>query len=167
MFSPAQGIPLQTGFQLGMEYILGIDSDVTERDKLARDQAEPKSDRDILLADDLEELENRDALRDRYVRTYWEPVVEGEVSLVLFFSGIMTYPFSFAGTHRSRLISQIHFHSSETRRGSSRPAQRQTHDASSEECWQDEKCKRSRANHCRSWQSSSGLYRHWCQIHGR
>ncbi|KAH8835633.1 hypothetical protein DL96DRAFT_1574994 [Flagelloscypha sp. PMI_526] len=88
-----KGIPLQTGFALGMEYLLGVkpdteqedpfrhlkrrttprDPDLTEAqlEELADMEAEEEEEYiipDSLAADELEELEHRDAARQRYVR---------------------------------------------------------------------------------------------------
>ncbi|KAJ7110330.1 eukaryotic mitochondrial regulator protein-domain-containing protein [Mycena crocata] len=59
-----KGKPLQTGFQWGMEMLLGVKS-----------QSEPER-LDAHTADLLEESENRDAARQRFQRQYWESIVD-------------------------------------------------------------------------------------------
>ncbi|KIY50679.1 hypothetical protein FISHEDRAFT_39276 [Fistulina hepatica ATCC 64428] len=64
-----KGKPLQTGFQFGMEYILGVNPAEVRRG-LGTFWANTSA------ADKLEEDENRDVLRARYERMYWEPLPE-------------------------------------------------------------------------------------------
>ncbi|KAL0951758.1 hypothetical protein HGRIS_008430 [Hohenbuehelia grisea] len=61
-----KGKPLQTGFQFGMENILGVN-------QIHLEQAYRY---DAHEADTLEEEEHRDAARQRYQRLYWESVPE-------------------------------------------------------------------------------------------
>lgn len=68
---------LQTGFQFGMERLLGVNTPVV--DVFPDEQATPEehlSRRDVNEADTLEEMERRDAARQRYQRLYWESVPE-------------------------------------------------------------------------------------------
>lgn len=66
----AQGKQLQTGFQQGMEKLLGVDQEIRNRQEWGR--------RDVHEADILEQDENRDAIRQRYQRLYWESVPESQ-----------------------------------------------------------------------------------------
>lgn len=64
------GKELQTGFSAGMETVLGV------RDSISLSAAEEMG-VDALEAD-LQDQDNlRGQLRDRYIRTFWEPVAEG------------------------------------------------------------------------------------------
>ncbi|EAU92325.1 hypothetical protein CC1G_00544 [Coprinopsis cinerea okayama7 len=64
-----KGKQLQTGFQAGMELLL----------RATTHKAASQADRryDVHEADILEQDENRDAMRQRYQRAYWESVPEG------------------------------------------------------------------------------------------
>ena len=64
---------LQTGFQVGMERVLGVDAPVVTADSQTVSES---SRRDVNEADTLEEIERRDAARQRYQRLYWESVPE-------------------------------------------------------------------------------------------
>lgn len=59
---------MQTGFQQGMEKLLGVDQEIKTRQEWGR--------RDVHEADILEQDENRDAVRQRYQRLYWESIPE-------------------------------------------------------------------------------------------
>ncbi|KAF5375259.1 hypothetical protein D9758_000533 [Tetrapyrgos nigripes] len=64
-----QGKTLQTGFVVGMERILGVPP--------FKSESEPNWERaNVDAADSLEEIEKRDAARNRYQRLYWETVAE-------------------------------------------------------------------------------------------
>ncbi|KAJ7606845.1 eukaryotic mitochondrial regulator protein-domain-containing protein [Roridomyces roridus] len=56
-----KGKPLQTGFQWGMEMILGVNNEGIDRV-------------DMHTADMLEQEENRDSARQRFQRQYWESI---------------------------------------------------------------------------------------------
>lgn len=76
----SQNKPLQTGFRAGMEEILGVtDNTRTLRQPTGQGKQE--------LGDDATEADasssTKDRLRDRYQRLFWEPIVEGQVSLPL------------------------------------------------------------------------------------
>ncbi|KAG6846040.1 hypothetical protein H0H87_006404 [Tephrocybe sp. NHM501043] len=60
-----KGKPLQTGFLQGMEMVLGVPQHTTTEKR-----------RDVHEADMLEQDENRDAARQRYLQLYWESVPE-------------------------------------------------------------------------------------------
>lgn len=76
----SQGKPLQTGFLAGMEEILGITQDrQVRRGALTRGVDELGD--DAVEADLQAEAEGNDEARHRYQRMFWEPVVEGRVSL--------------------------------------------------------------------------------------
>ncbi|KAK2461518.1 hypothetical protein APHAL10511_005981 [Amanita phalloides] len=62
-----QGKQLQTGFQQGMEKLLGVKS---------RKISDDWTRHDVHEADILEQDENRDAARQRYQRLYWESIPE-------------------------------------------------------------------------------------------
>ncbi|RDB29607.1 hypothetical protein Hypma_016018 [Hypsizygus marmoreus] len=64
-----KGIPLQTGFRVGMENILGVPAS-----RLPMTHVETRT--DAHEADTLEQEERRDAVRQRYQRSYWESVPE-------------------------------------------------------------------------------------------
>ena len=64
---------LQTGFSIGMESILGV------HDKPSLSAAQELG-VDAVEADRQDQDDLRGQLRDRYVRSFWEPVVEGVVS---------------------------------------------------------------------------------------
>ncbi|TFK26676.1 hypothetical protein FA15DRAFT_667149 [Coprinopsis marcescibilis] len=66
---------LQTGFLKGMEKLLGA---TTHKSVVSSEDR-----RDVHEADLLEQDENRDALRQRYQRAYWESIPEGGVEPVL------------------------------------------------------------------------------------
>src|SRR6185369_9050541 len=71
-----QGKSLQTGFQIGMERILGVSQRTTKGHYAGRE--------DTHKADQLVQDESRDAARQRYVRAYWESVpLEGQVCTIL------------------------------------------------------------------------------------
>ncbi|KAJ6541852.1 eukaryotic mitochondrial regulator protein-domain-containing protein [Mycena capillaripes] len=59
--------PLQTGFQWGMEMLLGVKHNTAE-------QLSPL--RNVHMADMLEQEENRDADRQRFQRQYWESIAD-------------------------------------------------------------------------------------------
>ncbi|KAJ3510752.1 hypothetical protein NMY22_g15876 [Coprinellus aureogranulatus] len=63
-----QGKQLQTGFQAGMEHLLGA----TTHKAVNMNWQDPRF--DVQEADILEQDENRDAARQRYIRLYWESV---------------------------------------------------------------------------------------------
>ncbi|THV06579.1 hypothetical protein K435DRAFT_815949 [Dendrothele bispora CBS 962.96] len=68
-----KGKTLQSGFQAGMERVLGVPA--FEAD--SQPEPVPIGERyDSDAADSLEEIENRDAARNRYQRLYWETVAE-------------------------------------------------------------------------------------------
>lgn len=72
LLSLVKGKPLQTGFVAGMETMLGVDTNpsLTAVSSLGIDATE---------ADRQDQTGDNDQLRDRYVRSFWEPVVEGKV----------------------------------------------------------------------------------------
>ena len=70
---------MQTGFLRGMESILGVTADSQAR-PLQFSKTAPLSE-DALQADYQDEAEGNNEARDRYQRMFWEPVVEGQVSL--------------------------------------------------------------------------------------
>jgi len=63
-----EGKPLQTGFRIGMEKILGVAE--------SHPQSYVQMRGDVHEADTLEQEEKRDAARQRYQRLYWESVPE-------------------------------------------------------------------------------------------
>ncbi|KAF7302500.1 hypothetical protein HMN09_00884300 [Mycena chlorophos] len=65
-----KGKQLQTGFQHGMEWLLGVQQP-SFADLLETEEAS-ESRTDVHEADMLEQLENRDAERQRFQRQYWE-----------------------------------------------------------------------------------------------
>ncbi|ESK92159.1 mucin-like protein [Moniliophthora roreri MCA 2997] len=67
--------PLQTGFVRGMERILGVPTFKPKSKPAVPDGRDPRY--DAYEADSLEELEQRDAARQRYQRMYWETLDEG------------------------------------------------------------------------------------------
>ncbi|KAF7307489.1 hypothetical protein MIND_00543400 [Mycena indigotica] len=87
-----KGKPLQTGFQWGMEKLLGVKTPganyfLSETPATLADEGMPER-VDVDKADMLEQLENRDAARQRFQRQYWESVVDdGRASLSLSISG--------------------------------------------------------------------------------
>jgi len=70
-----EGKSIQTGFSAGMEKILGVDKNpkLTGVSTLGRDTTE---------ADRQDEIEGKDHLRDRYVRSFWEPVADGQEAIM-------------------------------------------------------------------------------------
>ncbi|KAI0308109.1 eukaryotic mitochondrial regulator protein-domain-containing protein [Multifurca ochricompacta] len=70
-----QGKPLQTGFLKGMEQILGVTYD-TSKHKTHEDWVESRI--QTVEADALDQAEGDDQARTRYQRMFWEPVVEGQ-----------------------------------------------------------------------------------------
>jgi hypothetical protein len=68
----SQGKELQTGFTTGMESILGVHNTpaLSAAQELGADAVE---------ADRQDQDETKGQLRDRYVRSFWEPVAEGTV----------------------------------------------------------------------------------------
>ena len=77
-----QSKQLQTGFQEGMEKLLGIQEDQRIRNLALKQGQDDWTRYDVHEADTLEQEENRDAARQRYQRLYWESVSEsGGVSL--------------------------------------------------------------------------------------
>ncbi|KZT73226.1 hypothetical protein DAEQUDRAFT_684128 [Daedalea quercina L-15889] len=71
---------LQTGFQAGMEEILGV----TDNIKTVRGASQGLQElgEDTTEADIASSAE-KDRLRDRYTRMFWEPIVEGQELVVL------------------------------------------------------------------------------------
>lgn len=65
---------MQTGFVAGMETLLGVDANpsLTAASSLGTDTTE---------ADRQDQSGDNDQLRDRYVRSFWEPVADGKVSI--------------------------------------------------------------------------------------
>lgn len=72
---------MQTGFQIGMEEILGVAQDRQTRRSLTRGADELGE--DTTAADLQLEAEGSDSARDRYQRMFWEPVAEGKVCLII------------------------------------------------------------------------------------
>jgi len=70
-----EGKQIQTGFSAGMEKILGVDSNprLTGASTLGKDTSE---------ADLQDQAEGKDHLRDRYVRSFWEPVADGQEAIM-------------------------------------------------------------------------------------
>ncbi|CAL1694580.1 unnamed protein product [Somion occarium] len=75
-----KGKQLQTGFQVGMEEILGVAQDRQTRRSLTRGADELGE--DTTAADLQLEAEGSDSARDRYQRMFWEPVAEGKDAIV-------------------------------------------------------------------------------------
>ncbi|KAF4611978.1 hypothetical protein D9613_004120 [Agrocybe pediades] len=72
-----KGIPLQTGFQTGMEQLLGVYTHPTvSSDRRGGTTVDHFSRSDVDQADSLERAEKRDAARYRYERLYWESTPE-------------------------------------------------------------------------------------------
>ncbi|KAM6498579.1 Eukaryotic mitochondrial regulator domain containing protein [Amanita muscaria] len=71
-----KGKQLQTGFQEGMERLLGVKEDERMRTIALRQKQKDWTRYDAHEADILEQEENRDAARQRYQRSYWESVPE-------------------------------------------------------------------------------------------
>jgi len=76
-----QGKYLQTGFQLGMEKLLGFaptrsNTNLTSDSRPKDDSEKIDPNKEAREADTLEEMERRDAARQRYQRMYWESVPE-------------------------------------------------------------------------------------------
>ena len=72
-----QNKQLQTGFQAGMEEILGV-ADNTRSFRHTASRGVQELGEDATEAD--ASSSTKDRLRDRYQRLFWEPVVEGQVS---------------------------------------------------------------------------------------
>lgn len=72
-----QGKQVQTGFQKGMERILGVD------EKHVATKGTEALGEDTAAADLQSDETGNDLARTRYQRLFWEPVVEGQVSLRL------------------------------------------------------------------------------------
>ncbi|PFH52346.1 hypothetical protein AMATHDRAFT_140294 [Amanita thiersii Skay4041] len=71
-----KGRQLQTGFQEGMEKLLGVAEDEKIRAVRHSQEKEDWTKYDVHQADLLEQEEDRDAARQRYQRLYWESVPE-------------------------------------------------------------------------------------------
>lgn len=71
-----EGKELQTGFQEGMEKLLGVNQDQRMRNLALKQGQDDWTRHDVHEADMLEQEENRDAARQRYQRLYWESVSE-------------------------------------------------------------------------------------------
>ncbi|KAF8640706.1 hypothetical protein AX17_000362 [Amanita inopinata Kibby_2008] len=71
-----KGKQLQTGFQQGMEKLLGVKDDERMRTAALKQGKGDRTRYDAHEADILEQEENRDAARQRYQRLYWESVPE-------------------------------------------------------------------------------------------
>lgn len=71
-----QGKQLQTGFLVGMEYILGVTEKQKSTHGLAR--ASQELGEDAVEADAVSEA-TKSRARDRYQRLFWEPITEGKV----------------------------------------------------------------------------------------
>ena len=71
-----QGKPLQTGFQAGMEHILGVQDNKKPVTGSLASLSE-----DTILADAQYDTEGNEMARARYQRHFWEPVAEGRVCL--------------------------------------------------------------------------------------
>ncbi|KAJ7070492.1 eukaryotic mitochondrial regulator protein-domain-containing protein [Mycena amicta] len=69
-----KGKQLQTGFLWGMEMLLGVRE--TTDEELIRGREPSLDPVDVHDADMLEQVENRDAARQRFQRQYWESVVD-------------------------------------------------------------------------------------------
>lgn len=98
---------MQTGFQMGMERLLGAYTHPAiasqTRGNVLLGQPEERS--DVTEADLLEQIERRDAARYRYERQYWESTPEdGRVCVINAMShGFISLSF-FLGTSSSRCI---------------------------------------------------------------
>lgn len=68
-----EGKQLQTGFQFGMERMLGVNQ---SQQQIYDSVGHPS------MADVQDQDEGLDRARDRYQRQFWEPVVEGEEPVV-------------------------------------------------------------------------------------
>jgi hypothetical protein len=95
-----QGNVLQTGFQEGMEFLLGVKEDQKYGKQLETfykyqtEAIEDATRRDVHEADTLEEDEKRDTLRQRYQRMYWETVPEsGGVRVIWHFLSLLVDPY--------------------------------------------------------------------------
>ncbi|GJE86201.1 mitochondrial regulator protein-domain-containing protein [Phanerochaete sordida] len=75
-----KGKQLQTGFQVGMEYILGV----TEHKKTATSVAQQVTLSEDTISADLQHDDERWDLRarERYQRLFWEPTAEGQDPLI-------------------------------------------------------------------------------------
>lgn len=75
-----------------MEQALGVTEDSRHRYTVTSGQAELGE--NATAADYQDEIQGNDAARHRYQRMFWEPVVEGQVSVVLYSTitpGRLTY----------------------------------------------------------------------------
>ncbi|KAI0334345.1 hypothetical protein GY45DRAFT_1334257 [Cubamyces sp. BRFM 1775] len=71
-----EGKQLQTGFRVGMEYILGV----TEKQTSGLANAAKELGEDAVEADAVSEA-TKSRARDRYQRLFWEPVTEGKMPI--------------------------------------------------------------------------------------
>lgn len=101
--SSSQGKELQTGFQAGMEDILGVKEDIS---KFRSHENWVESREDVTKADALE-ANSEDRTRARYQRMFWEPTVENDVCI--YFFSTFCYPGELlstllrsTGSHRAR-----------------------------------------------------------------
>ncbi|KAI0281700.1 eukaryotic mitochondrial regulator protein-domain-containing protein [Russula aff. rugulosa BPL654] len=74
-----KGKPLQTGFLKGMEQILGVTYDAS---KYKTHEHWVESRINTVEADALDQAEGNNKARTRYQRMFWEPVVEGQESVL-------------------------------------------------------------------------------------
>ncbi|OCH95683.1 hypothetical protein OBBRIDRAFT_787888 [Obba rivulosa] len=71
-----EGKPIQTGFQLGMEEILGVNEEKARITDVVFRRGQAELGEDTTGAD--LDADSVDRARERYQRLFWEPVVEGK-----------------------------------------------------------------------------------------